>query len=328
MKVLLVTGGAGFVGSNFIKYFLKRNKNFFVINMDKLIFSSNLDNLRELEDSPRHQFIKGDICNQDLLNFVLNKYKPDYIMNFASESYTERNILSPCSFGQTNVMGTLYLLEGAKNLWHKNKYNNNRFIQISTDEVYGSLSNKTDYSNEESSLAPNNPYSASKASADLLCQSFNSTYGIPTIISRSCNIYGPHQHHERFIPKCIISAIEDGQFPLYGEGSNIREWLHVNDHSIALIRTLFYGSSGQIYNIGSGQEISNVDLAREILKIMKKSDDLIRKIPDSPSKEYRYAMNSYKIRNNLGWSSKISLEEGIKDTIRWYLTNKDTWTHK
>lgn len=325
IRVLLVTGGAGFIGSNFIKYFLKRNKNFIVVNIDKLTYAGNLNNLKELDNSPRYHFIKGDICNYDLVNYVLKKYKPDYIINFAAESHVDRSIDQPSIFLETNVMGTLTLLEGARSLWNKRGYSGNRFIQISTDEVYGSLENNRDYFMEESNLMPNSPYSASKASADLMVRSFHKTYGLPAIITRCCNNYGPYQNPEKLIPKCITNALKDKTIPVYGDGRNVREWIHVLDHSIGIIRVLFYGKPGEIYNIGTNEEVSNIDLVRAILKALGKPEGLIRMVNDRPGHDKRYALNSYKIRNNLNWSNKYKFEAGLKETIKWYEENNAWW---
>lgn len=325
MKVLLVTGGAGFIGSNFVRYFLKRNKNFIVVNIDKLTYAGNLSNLKEIENSPRHHFIKGDICNFELVNYVFKKHKPDYIINFAAESHVDRSINHPSLFGETNIMGTLTLLEAARNIWSRHGFSGNKFLQVSTDEVYGSIENTRDVFVEESNLQPNSPYSASKASADMMARSYYKTFGLPVIITRCCNNYGPYQHVEKFIPTCIANAMQDKPIPLYGDGSNIREWIHVTDHSIALIRALFYGKPGEIYNIGSGEELSNLEMARKILKALNKPEDLIKKIGDRPGHDWRYALNSYKIRNNLGWSSKMKLEDGIKETAQWYKNNSSLW---
>ncbi|MDF2524750.1 MAG: dTDP-glucose 4,6-dehydratase [Clostridiales bacterium] len=328
MKIILVTGGAGFIGSNFVKYFLRRNKNFIIVNLDKLTYAGSLNNLREIEDNPRHHFIKGDICNRDLVNYILKRYRPDYIINFAAESHVDRGIEFPSLFMETNVMGTLTLLEGAKYIWNKRLNAANRFIQISTDEVYGSIENNSDFFYEESPLLPNSPYSASKASADMIVRSFSKTYGFPAMITRCCNNYGPYQNIEKFIPKCITNAINDKSVPIYGDGSNVREWIHVLDHSIALIRVLFYGKPGEIYNIGTGNEYTNMDITRKIIKHLGKSEDLITMVKDRPGHDKRYALNSYKIRNNISWSSKINFDEGLKDTIRWYLDNEDWWKNK
>ncbi|MCR4436855.1 MAG: dTDP-glucose 4,6-dehydratase [Clostridiales bacterium] len=322
MKVILVTGGAGFIGSNFIKYFLKRNKNYIVVNMDKLTYAGNLNNLKELESSPRYHFVKGDICNNELVNYVLKKYRPCYIINFAAESHVDRSIDHPFTAADTNIIGTLTLLEGARFIWSKPGTAGNRFIQISTDEVYGSINNDTDYFTEESSLMPNSPYSASKAGADLLVRAFSKTYGVPAIITRSCNNYGPYQNIEKFIPTCITHALQDKPIPIYGDGENKREWIHVLDHCTGIIRALFYGKPGEIYNIGSGEEISNIELAKHILKYLNKPESALKMVSDRPGHDRRYAMNSYKARSNLNWSCKYSFSDGLKETIQWYKSNR------
>lgn len=317
MKTVLVTGGAGFIGSNFIKYFLRRNKNFLVINIDKLNYSSNIDSLKELEDSPRHQFIKGDICNQDLTTFVFKKYKPDYIINFAAENQSDRSISNNTLSGETNILGTLTLLDAARSIWYRNKYAGNKFIQISTDEVYGSLTNGNDLFFEDAPLNPSDPFSASKAAADILCQSYYKAYGMPVIIARGCNTYGPGLHENSFISGCIKNALENKPVHLTGDPERYSEWIYVTDYVISVIRTLFYGKPGEIYNIGTGEGISNIDLARKILLFMNKPEDLIdkSKTRQITYNSYRCALNSYKIRNNLGWSNKMSLDEGLKDII-------------
>jgi dTDP-D-glucose 4,6-dehydratase len=317
MKTVLVTGGAGFIGSNFIKYFLRRNKNFLVINIDKLNYSSNIDNLKELEESPRHQFIKGDICNQDLITFVFKKYKPDYIINFAAENHNDRSINNNILSGESNILGTLTLLDAARSIWYRNKYAGNKFIQISTDEVYGSLRNSNDSFFEDSPLNPPDPFSASKAAADMLCQSYYKAYGMPVIITRGCNTYGPGQYENAFIPGCIKSAAENKSIHIYGDPSRYNEWIYVTDYVIAVIRTLFYGKPGEIYNTGTDEGITNIELARKILFLLNKSEDLIEKPKPRQGTDvpYRCVLNSYKIRNNLGWSHKMSLDEGLKDII-------------
>lgn len=317
MKTVLVTGGAGYIGSSFIKYFLRRNKNFLVINIDKLNHNSNIESLRELEDSPRHQFIKGDICNQDLTAFVFKKYKPDYIINFAAEDCGDRSINSNILSGESNILGTLTLLEAARSIWYRNKYAGNKFIQVSTDEVYGSLKNSNDLFFEDSPLDPPNPFTASKAAADMLCQSYNKAYGMPIIITRLTSTYGPGQPLDKFVPCCIKAAQENKPVHLPGDSVRFNEWIYVTDSVISLIRTLFYGKPGEIYNIGTGEGISNIDLARKILLLMNKPEDLLVKPKEKQGQDsiYRTALNSYKARNNLGWSHKMSLDEGIKETI-------------
>lgn len=316
MKTILVTGGAGFTGSNFIKYFLRRNKNFLIINMDKLSHSANIDNMRDFEDSPRHQFIRGDICNQDFVSFVFKKYKPDYIVNFAAEPQAEKNSCGMISAGEANIMGTLSLLESARLVWQKNKFSGNKFIQVSTDEVYGSLSTRSDACFEDSPLNPETPFAASKAAADMLCQAYYKTYGMPVIIARSCNIYGPGQQEDRFIPYCIRNAIDDRPIVIKENCRSTDEWIYVTDNSIALIRTLFYGKLGEVYNIGTGEEVSNLDIAKKVFAALNKPANIVEN--DKSEELKRYAVNSYKLRNNLGWSHKMNLEDGLKETIRWY----------
>ena len=328
MKIILVTGGAGFIGSNFVKYFLRRNKNFIIVNIDKLTYAGSMNNLKEIEDNPRHHFIKGDICNRDLVNYVLKRYRPDYIINFAAESHVDRSIENPLLFIETNVLGTMTLLEGARYIWNKRGNAGNRFIQISTDEVYGSIDNKSEFFYEESQLLPNSPYSASKASADLMVRSFSKTYDFPVMITRCCNNYGPNQNTEKFIPKCITNALNDKPIPIYGDGSNVREWIHVIDHNIAIIRVLFYGKPGEIYNIGTGNEFTNIEIAKRIIKHLGKSEELLTTVKDRLGHDMRYALNSYKIRNNLSWSNKYNFDEGLKETIRWYIDNQDWWKAK
>ncbi len=323
MKVLLVTGGAGFIGSNFITYFLKRNKNYILVNIDKLTYAGNINNLRSIENNPRYHFIKGDICNYELVNYVFRKYKPDHIINFAAESHVDRSISHPSVFVSTNILGTMTLLEGARHLWGRHGFQGNRFLQVSTDEVYGSLDNSNDYFLEGSNLDPSSPYSASKAGADLMAGAFAKTYGLPVIITRCCNNYGPYQYSEKFIPTCILNALQDNSIPIYGDGTNVREWIHVQDHCIAIIRALFYGKPGQIYNIGTGEEVSNLEMASRILKILGKPQELVRMVKDRPGHDKRYALNSYKIKSNLNWSSKIKLEDGLADCVRWYKSNPD-----
>ncbi len=325
MKVMLVTGGAGFIGSNFINYFLRRNKNYIIVNIDKLTYAGNHENLSSVEESPRYHFIKGDICNYELVNYALKRYRPDSIINFAAESHVDRSINNPMVFAETNILGTLTLLDNIRYIWGRNSYRYNRYIQISTDEVYGSLDNTKDYFSEDSGLLPNSPYSASKASADLMVRSFTKTYNIPAIITRCCNNYGPYQNAEKFLPTCITHALQDKPIPVYGDGSNIREWIHVLDHCTAIVKALFYGKPGEIYNIGSGEESTNIDLAKRVLKMVNKPESLIRMTSDRPGHDQRYAVNNYKAKCNLNWSCRYSLNEGLKETISWYESNSRWW---
>lgn len=318
MKTILVTGGAGFIGSNFINWFLKKNRDFTVINLDNLTYAGNPGNLKDVESSPGYRFIKGDICDAVLVNEVMERYKPDYIVNFAAESHVDRSISNPLVFAQTNIIGVAVLLDTAYRLWGKSGFDGKCFVQVSTDEVYGSIGHEGVPFSEESPLLPNSPYSASKASADLLVRSFVKTYRFPAIITRCCNNYGPCQYTEKFIPTCITNALRNEPIPVYGDGTNIREWIHVLDHCEAIARALFEGKTGEIYNIGSGEELSNIDLAKIILNCLHKPQDLIRMVSDRPGHDFRYALNSGKAKRILGWACKYKFDEGIQDTVNWY----------
>ncbi|ATW26961.1 dTDP-glucose 4,6-dehydratase [Candidatus Formimonas warabiya] len=326
MKILLVTGGAGFIGSNFIRYFLKTCKDVIVVNYDKLTYAGNLNNLSIIDEDPRYYFVKGDICDQELVQQVLNEYDPDYIINFAAESHVDRSIDGPTVFAETNVLGTLNLLECARNYWMKDSQaGSRRFVQISTDEVYGSIENDWDCFTENSLYLPNSPYSASKAGADLLARAFYKTFGFPAIVTRCCNNYGSHQHKEKFIPTCIIQGLKNKPIPLYGDGTNVREWIHVMDHCAAITHALFYGAPGEIYNIGSGEELSNLSLARLILENLGKGPELIRKVNDRPGHDKRYALDSSKAHHDLKWSCTYQFKQGIAETVQWYRNNQSWW---
>ncbi|CDG35782.1 dTDP-glucose 4,6-dehydratase [Acetivibrio thermocellus BC1] len=323
MKVMLITGGAGFVGSNFIRFFLRRNKNFIIINMDNLSSTSNLENVKDLEKSPRYHFVKGSITNHELVNYVIKRHRPDCIINFASESSLDNCANNPLNFTQTNVLGTQTLLESARYFWGKNKFQGNLFIQVSTGEVYGSTPANDVFFSEEAPLLSDNPFSASKAGADMLVKSYTITYGFPAIITRCCPTYGPCQHIGNFIPKCIINALSDK--PITVCENKVREWIYVLDHCIALTKILFYGRTGEIYNISSGNEISDFDVAKKILGLVGKPDSAIEKADDSSLPTKRCILNSYKLKSNLNWSIKFKLEEGLRETILWYKQNPDRW---
>lgn len=327
MKVLLVTGGAGFIGSNFIKFFMNTNKDFIVVNYDKLTYAGNLENLKDIENIPGYYFVKGDICDPEQFNKTLAEYNPDYVINFAAESHVDRSIDGPSIFGRSNLLGTLNLLQCVQNFWSKTGYDGKRFLQISTDEVYGSIENSWDYFTEDSYLLPNSPYSATKAGADLLVRSYVRTYGLPAVITRCCNNYGPYQYREKFIPTCISKALHGEPIPIYGDGTNVREWIHVSDHCTAIIKALFSGTSGEIYNIGSGEEISNIDMAQKILSILGKSRDLIINVNDRPGHDRRYALCSDKAKKELGWSCSNKFDAGILETVLWYKNNQEWWDH-
>jgi len=317
VKRILVTGGAGFIGSNFIKYMLNKYKTYQIINLDLLTYAGNLDNLREVEKNERYSFIQGDICDRKLIE-KLFKSKIDIIVNFAAESHVDRSIKNPAVFVETNIMGTQVLLDAAR------KYDLVKYIQISTDEVYGTLDQQESFT-EKSSLAPNSPYSASKAGADLLVRAYYRTFNLPVIITRSSNNYGPCQNPEKLIPLVITNAMEDKELPVYGDGLQIRDWLHVRDHCIAIDKVLHKGKIGEIYNIGANNEMSNLTIIKMILDYLGKSHSLIKHITDRPGHDRRYSINISKIKEELGWVSQYSFETGLKETINWYLHNKWWW---
>ncbi|MDQ2085969.1 GDP-mannose 4,6-dehydratase [Herbivorax sp. ANBcel31] len=313
MRVILITGGTGFIGSNFIKYFIRRNKDFVVINMDNLGPMSNLNNLKELERSPRYHFVNGSICNQELVNYVIKRHRPDIIINFAAETNVNKSLANPMIFSQTNILGTLTLLESARYFWGKNNFKGKRFIQLSTSQVYGSTYKEDDFFTEESPISPQNPYAASKASADLVVKSFYDSYGFPAIIARCCQNYGPFQNTEEFIPSCIINILNNRDISTKPDVLTKKEWIHVLDNCVGLIRIIFYGKTGEIYNIGSGYELSNYEIAQELLKLSGKTYDTVK-----PESNIRCGLNSYKLKNNLKWGVKYPIAEGLIDTIHWY----------
>ena len=313
MKIL-VAGGAGFIGSNFIKYVLKEYSNFDILNLDALTYAGNLKNLVEIQDDPRYRFVKGDINNFDLVDSLIKECQ--CVINFAAESHVDRSIENPNIFIKTNIIGTQTLLNCAiKNSVEK-------YIQISTDEVYGSIEGKG-YFTESSILTPSSPYSASKAAADLLALSYYKTFDLPIIVTRCSNNYGPNQFPEKFLPLMLLNIIKNKKIPIYGDGLHIRDWIYVEDHCSAIMDILLKGKVGEIYNIGANKEFQNLELAKLLLKIMNKSENLIKFVPDRPGHDRRYAIDSSKIRNKLKWKPKISFDEGIKKTINWYRNNQD-----
>ena len=314
MKRILVTGGAGFIGSNFIHYILDERPEYKIINLDLLTYAGNLDNLKDIQKDDRYEFIKGDINDQNLVNKIMSEV--DYVINFAAESHVDRSIKTPKIFVKTNVEGTQTLLEAAR------KSDVERFIQISTDEVYGSLG-PTGLFTESSQLMPNSPYAASKAAADLLVRAYHKTYGLDSIITRCSNNYGPYQFPEKFIPVIILNALNNSPIPVYGDGKYIRDWIYVLDHCSAILLVLEKGRAGEIYNIGANNEIMNIELVRLILKIMNKPESLIKFVEDRPGHDRRYGIDASKIRKELNWSPKYSFEESIQRTIEWYLENKE-----
>jgi len=318
MQNLLVTGGAGFIGSNFIRYILKLRKNFRIINIDKLTYAGNLENLADIEKDHKkdYKFYKADICNFDAITNIIEKEKINYIINFAAESHVDRSIENPNVFCLTNITGTQTLLNIAK----KNEIE--KYIQISTDEVYGSLKFDDPAFTETTPLSPNSPYSASKASADLLTIAYYKTFNVPINITRCSNNYGPYQFPEKLIPLMINNALNDKELPVYGKGINVRDWIYVEDHCEAVLKVLLEGREGEIYNIGGDSEIANIDLVKKLLKLLDKPETLITFVKDRPGHDLRYAMNHEKITKELNWKPKKSFEEGLKMIVNWYLENE------
>lgn len=317
MKIL-VTGGAGFIGSNFIRYILSKYPNYKIINLDKLTYAGNLENLADLEKNKSYRFVKGDICDQKLVDQIVGE-GIDVIINFAAESHVDRSLYDPKVFMQTNVLGTQTLMESA--LKHKIK----RFVQISTDEVYGSLREDESPFTEESFLITNSPYSASKACSDLLVRAYQRTFDLPAIITRCCNNYGPYQFPEKLISLFITNALDDQELPIYGDGLYIRDWIYVEDHCKAVDFVLHKGEVGEIYNISSNVEKTNLEITHLILDCLKKPSSLIKHVKDRPAHDRRYALSAEKIRKKLGWEPEVSFEQGMKLTIDWYIKNKDWW---
>ena len=316
MQKILVTGGCGFIGSNFIRFLLKEVGHLEIVNLDALTYAGNPENLKDVEKDERYSFVKGDIADDASVARVARGVT--YIVNFAAESHVDRSIHSPAVFLQTNVRGTLVLLEAALEMGVE------RFMQISTDEVYGSLGPEGKFS-ESTPLAPNSPYSASKASADLLVRSFHETYGLDAVITRCSNNYGPYQFPEKLVPLMITNALEDKELPVYGDGLNVRDWIHVEDHCRALWTVLEKGTAGQVYNIGGGNEIRNINLVKMILEILGKPERLIKFVKDRPGHDRRYAIDCTKLKGELGWQPRIGFEEGVEATVRWYIENKKWW---
>jgi len=320
MKNILVTGGAGFIGSNFIKYALL-NTDFNLVNFDKLTYAGNLENLTDVEFNDRYKFVKGDICEKTEVKKAVEENEIDTIINFAAESHVDRSILGAKEFINTNVMGTHVLLEVLKD----NKLE--KYLQVSTDEVYGSLpeDKKEILFTESTPITTNSPYSASKASADLLCNSFYHTFGLPILITRCSNNYGPYQFPEKLIPLMIVKTLNGEKLPVYGDGKNVRDWLYVEDHCSAIIKVLTDGKIGEVYNIGGNNEWYNIDIVKLILNRLGKTDDMIQYVKDRPGHDRRYAIDSTKIMTELGWEPAYDFEKGIALTIDWYIKNEDWW---
>jgi len=318
---LFITGGAGFIGSNFIYYQLKNHPEDEFICLDKLTYAGNLSSLKSAMEQLNFKFVKGDIVDRDFVYSLFEAEKPDIVVNFAAESHVDRSILEPELFLKTNVIGTGVLMDACR------KYGIKRYHQVSTDEVYGDLPlDRPDlFFTEATPLHTSSPYSASKASADLLVLAYHRTYGLPVTISRCSNNYGPYHFPEKLIPLMIINALYDKALPVYGDGANVRDWLYVEDHCSAIDLIIRNGREGEVYNVGGHNEKSNLDVVKIILKALGKSEDLITFVKDRPGHDRRYAIDPTKIHNELGWLPQTKFEDGIVKTIEWYLTNKDWW---
>ncbi|WP_128896360.1 dTDP-glucose 4,6-dehydratase [Longirhabdus pacifica] len=331
MKTILVTGGAGFIGSNFVKIMLEKHPNYKIINIDSLTYAGNLESLKHIDRNySNYEFIKTDIRDRSKIEEIFINYDITSVINFAAESHVDRSIEDPEIFLTTNVIGTQVLLDVAKRHWKlnpKDKYcreykNGVKFLQVSTDEVYGALG-KTGMFVETMPLMPNSPYSASKASADMIVRAFNETFGIPVNITRCSNNYGPYQFPEKLIPLMINNCLQDKPLPVYGDGLQVRDWLHVFDHCHAIDTVLHKGVDGEVYNIGGNNEKANIDIVKLIIKTLNKSSTIIKYVKDRPGHDRRYAINNSKITTQLGWEPSYTFEHGIKETIQWYLDNTE-----
>ncbi len=315
MRNILVTGGAGFIGVNFVKMLLEQTDDVNVINYDALTYAGNLASLEDCIKNPRHIFVHGDICDTAKLEKVFTEYSPTGVINFAAESHVDRSISDPDIFLKTNILGTLNLLRASQ------KHSIKRFLQVSTDEVYGSLDATGSFS-ETTNISPNSPYSASKASADHFVRAFNHTFKMDTVITRCSNNYGPYQFPEKMIPLCINNILKDKSLPVYGDGMQIRDWLFVKDHCSAIWEVFNHGISGEVYNVGGCNEMANLDLVKILLKILKKPESLITFVKDRPGHDRRYAIDNTKIMSTLNWQPSVTFEQGIELTVKWYLDNK------
>ena len=321
MKTYLITGCAGFIGSNFVHYMLKKYPEILLVNLDKLTYAGNLENLKDVEGDPRHVFVQGDICDKELVEGLFQKYDFDYVINFAAESHVDRSIEDPGIFLQTNIIGTQVLMDACR------KHGIERYHQVSTDEVYGDLPlDRPDlFFTEETPIHTSSPYSSSKASADLLVQAYHRTYGLPVSISRCSNNYGPYHFPEKLIPLMIANALNDKPLPVYGEGLNVRDWLYVEDHCRAIDLIIHKGRVGEVYNVGGHNEMRNIDIVKLICKELGKPESLIVHVADRKGHDMRYAIDPTKIHNELGWLPETKFADGIKKTIDWYLNHREWW---
>ncbi len=318
MTTVLVTGGAGFIGSNFTRYILQKYPGYKVVVYDKLTYAGNLDNLKDVAQNypDRYTFIQGDICDAKLVEETIKAHRVELIVNFAAESHVDRSIFEPGSFIQTDVFGTYVLLEAVR------KLGVSRMVQVSTDEVYGSIEEGS--FRETDPLNPSSPYSASKAGGDLMCIAYHKTWGVPVMITRGSNTFGPYQYPEKIIPLFITNAIDDQPLPLYGDGMNVRDWLYVLDHCEAIDLVLHKGKPGEIYNVGAGNELTNLELTRRILRLLNKPESLIRFVEDRPGPDRRYSLDCTKIKA-LGWHPRHDFDQALAETVRWYVENQWWW---
>lgn len=316
---MLITGGAGFIGSNFVHYMLQHHPEHPIVNFDALTYAGNLESLRDIEDHPSYRFVKGDITTPDDVERAM-QLGVDVIVNFAAESHVDRSIMDPGVFAKTNVLGTQVLLDAAR------RHGVKKYLQVSTDEVYGTLSPSDPAFTEQTPLAPNSPYSASKAGADLMVRAYHETFGLPVNITRCSNNYGPYHFPEKLFPLMILNALEDKPLPVYGDGLQVRDWLHVSDHCRGIYLVAEKGVPGEVYNIGGNNERANIDVVKTILQILGKPESLIQHVKDRPGHDRRYAIDATKIRRELGWEPKYTFDTGIRETVKWYLANEKWWS--
>lgn len=328
MKSILITGGAGFIGSHLVRLFVNKYPNYKIINLDKLTYAGNLANLKDIEDKPNYEFVKADIVDEDTIMAIFDAYRFDGVIHLAAESHVDRSISNPKEFIMTNIVGTVNLLNAARSIW-KDDFNGKRFYHISTDEVYGSLGDEGKFL-ETTPYDPRSPYSASKASSDHLVRAYNHTFGLPVVISNCSNNYGPFQFPEKLIPLCINNIRHGRPLPVYGSGSNVRDWLYVEDHAKAIDLIFHEGKMGDTYNIGGSNEWANLDLVKKLCEIMDHkmgkhpgtSEQLITFVKDRAGHDFRYAIDSSKLQNELGWKPEVKFAEGFEKTVEWYLSNK------
>ena len=318
MHNVLITGGAGFIGSNFVRYLLRERGDARIVNFDKLTYAGNLENLSDIQHEGRYTFVRGDICDRASLDAAFRDFAIDTVVHFAAESHVDRSILGASVFIQTNVAGTQVLLDAAKECGIE------RFLHVSTDEVYGSLGAEGRFS-ETTPLHPNSPYAASKAGSDLLAMAYHHTFGVPVVLTRCSNNYGPYQFPEKLIPLMMINALHGKPLPVYGDGMQVRDWLHVDDHCAAIACVLNNGRVGEVYNIGGNNEWKNIDIVRLLLRTMGKPESLITYVKDRPGHDRRYAIDAGKIKAELGWEPAITFEQGLPGTIDWYLSHESWW---